>query len=692
MRVLPGLGAAVAAKTAESCLCLPCRTLSRIKRTSIASSHFRMEVADDTGRLIVNVFGCDRMYADMIVGGTYRFYLSHAKFRAAHSTYNHTGHSFEVALEENSEYVLTHDAALCKIFEEHVRNYEPCAFGSVISKPAGCRVLIEAWVAAVTSVPPTRAELHLRDEESSIMCLVTRLDARTLDMVLASEGKRVSVRCMRLTSETPALTAFSNNIHIVSDSREEDTVSVGLRAGAKRFCSSSRRAMASEERACAREAADVLDCLHDVNVPQLGPVDMDVEDVTDGAHLRPSSAPAGILLTVCGLQAGMAAALSPPPIARQLASGPCVMCGGCDDEGLIIVCDCCGKPMHEDCEHWTKDVEGAYVMCATCDYVSDCLRDDFGIRAGGLRMPSRAAPMKKKRTMDDYVGPFAGNFNARGTTTSIDAPPPPPLFQRCSSAAVLARNATTLARRYPLPGDDAIVFTEEGHTYTVGGVSIERSCTSLVNAEFACFDAEECIASRYERWKAHPQRRPDLAEIINVVLDAGGTDDDAKVAIKTSWEQKGDAASELGTLFHRHCEYVLNDEECPPCQSILIEQQQFAAFMKEVLAGEGYRPYRTELCVAYQDVTAGQIDALFKHPNGAVMMVDFKRVKCTHRLDACDTGYMGATALDPVLSHLDDTHHVRYSLQQSSEPCSAQTIALGVELGVEHSSASGRVC
>ena len=99
-----------------------------------------------------------------------------------------------------------------------------------------------------------------------------------------------------------------------------------------------------------------------------------------------------------------------------------------------------------------------------------------------------------------------------------------------------------------------------------------------------------------------------------------------------------------------------------------IERRQFEMFKHSVMAAQGWRPFRTELCVAWRrsgiGVAAGQIDALLVSCSGQYMLLDFKRVQASHRLDANDTAFGSRTGLGPM-SHLPDTRYFRYSLQLS---------------------------
>lgn len=93
-----------------------------------------------------------------------------------------------------------------------------------------------------------------------------------------------------------------------------------------------------------------------------------------------------------------------------------------------------------------------------------------------------------------------------------------------------------------------------------------------MGAYFAPFDPVANTDQFYSVWKREYEkgnRQHKYYTIINDALAAGGSDDDAAEAIRTSWEAKGAEAARLGTLLHLHCEYDLNSEvsSAPACYS-----------------------------------------------------------------------------------------------------------------------------
>ena len=47
-------------------------------------------------------------------------------------------------------------------------------------------------------------------------------------------------------------------------------------------------------------------------------------------------------------------------------SRPCAVCGGGDDEGLMLHCDVCNVPLHAHCVGFTKKLEGDW-LCSECE-------------------------------------------------------------------------------------------------------------------------------------------------------------------------------------------------------------------------------------------------------------------------------------------------------------------------------------
>lgn len=239
-------------------------------------------------------------------------------------------------------------------------------------------------------------------------------------------------------------------------------------------------------------------------------------------------------------------------------------------------------------------------------------------------------------------------------------------------ASVHGRNATTLAKRNPLRGDDLVSFEEADHKYTVHGGSVDRSTTRVLADYFEQFDPVENTLKYYDRWRTNPEHK--YYARIHEVLDAGGSAEDARAAIRGDWTKLGEAASRLGTLFHLYAEFVENDEidEAPTdaFSEISHEVRQYHAFKESEWATSlGLEPVRTELCVFHRvanlNVCAGQVDMLYRGSDGLYYLMDWKRTAKHHTLNASDKAYADRRGLGPM-AHLPDTDFQRYSLQTST--------------------------
>ena len=161
----------------------------------------------------------------------------------------------------------------------------------------------------------------------------------------------------------------------------------------------------------------------------------------------------------------------------------------------------------------------------------------------------------------------------------------------------------TLQRRNPLPREARIRFDEAEHTYTIdGNVRAPRSVTGLVHAYASHFDpyqAIECMRSG-RRWGV---RQLEFMKSDGELMTDG--------EIVELWAARGRVASARGTLAHFHAEMALN--ECELEEPTSIEFKQLSVLF-EWLESQGWRPYRTEICVcSCQLCLAGQADAIFRN-------------------------------------------------------------------------------
>jgi hypothetical protein len=229
------------------------------------------------------------------------------------------------------------------------------------------------------------------------------------------------------------------------------------------------------------------------------------------------------------------------------------------------------------------------------------------------------------------------------------------------------RNATRLAKTYPMPGDPRATFEEETHTYTVDGVVVAKSCTGAKADLFPHMDSMLTIDKYYASWKRNESNKYN-SMIWQVLEDQSKSDDDAKAAIADSWKALGKVASDLGTLVHLYIELYYNDT---PMQAPHDIQHEVALF-HQFVASPFYKQrelemVRTELTVFDKrgdiPVCAGQIDGLMKDKNGKYYIFDWKRSK--HVLKPTVRAFNDETGTHPITKHIPNTDYHKYSLQLS---------------------------
>jgi hypothetical protein len=255
--------------------------------------------------------------------------------------------------------------------------------------------------------------------------------------------------------------------------------------------------------------------------------------------------------------------------------------------------------------------------------------------------------------------------------TQTDTPP---------ATDIHGRNATALAAKYKLPGDDHASFDEPTHTYTVYGQRVQKSCTGAKADLFAKFDSMLTVRKYYFSWKKKPSHY--LYPLIWSKLDQGEDDSNAMDAIVSHWSSMGNEASTLGTLLHLYIELHYNGTpmtSIPP--EIAHEVGGFNAFLASPFCTKHkLQIIRTELTVYYtrprtQDsgtnhavmpVCAGQIDALAKGQiDGETVwfILDWKRSK--HVLKPTEKAFNNQYGTHRITAHIPDTDYHKYSFQLS---------------------------
>jgi len=185
-----------------------------------------------------------------------------------------------------------------------------------------------------------------------------------------------------------------------------------------------------------------------------------------------------------------------------------------------------------------------------------------------------------------------------------------------------------LAERHPIPVLDAVRFDEPSHTYTVLGKRVPISVTKLTGRNFEAFDADRVISANFTKWRVR------ASSPYHAVIAGSASEQEAKVAIKAGWDAKGLEARTLGTKLHKIAEDLLNGKgvDAAADASVRAERHAFEAWRAEWAGERRLSPYRTELPLYGVDdegvpVIAGMIDALFRTPDGELVLVDWKRSK-----------------------------------------------------------------
>ena len=200
---------------------------------------------------------------------------------------------------------------------------------------------------------------------------------------------------------------------------------------------------------------------------------------------------------------------------------------------------------------------------------------------------------------------------------------------------------TFLAKKNPHPRDKCITFQEEGHIYTIHGISGNyTSVTTLVHQNFEHFDANGIADNLLKNTKK--MNDPNYKYF-------GKT----KEEMIEEWNENGRIASSAGTALHADIENYYNEV------SIENNSIEFQYFRNFVLDFPELVPYRTEWMVFYEEfLLCGSIDMVYQNPNGTIQIFDWKRSKGIEY-----ESFGNKCSITPCLSHLPDTNFNHYSLQ-----------------------------
>lgn len=226
-----------------------------------------------------------------------------------------------------------------------------------------------------------------------------------------------------------------------------------------------------------------------------------------------------------------------------------------------------------------------------------------------------------------------------------------------------------LKKKHPHPRDACIQFEPDGHTYTIRRASGRRavapvSVTSFARKYFTKFDAVKIVDKYYAKWSADVSSK--YHATIHGVLDACGTAEDAKAAIRDVWEANGRQASADGTRMHAEAELVCNGILVPePSREIALLRRWLVEFEPHMQ----WEPVRTEWPLWYEleegdpaspILLAGTLDLLMCSKTTDVYgLFDFKRTNPKPKREG-----EGPNLLGP---HTHPRHHPGYAKAPLSE-------------------------
>jgi hypothetical protein len=250
----------------------------------------------------------------------------------------------------------------------------------------------------------------------------------------------------------------------------------------------------------------------------------------------------------------------------------------------------------------------------------------------------------------------------------------------------------TLERENWHPRDARILFDDLTHSYHLldeTSKSYRRfpgSVSSAYGAFFEHFDARKVVTKLWPAWMRSRDHRNHaltnaVVDFLRVSGDApvrervGDKEVDVLVRVMSAvWGRKNrlDSASEKGTRMHAAIEWFMNGTPMGklPSQLGLLEhrgeptmlQVQFESFCREVMEGEGLKPYRTEWSVYDEDsFLSGQIDCIVVDARGDLHMIDWKRCKNPDLGPDQASFRVGASPCDSI----PDNDFGHYSMQQN---------------------------
>lgn len=213
--------------------------------------------------------------------------------------------------------------------------------------------------------------------------------------------------------------------------------------------------------------------------------------------------------------------------------------------------------------------------------------------------------------------------------------------------------------------DKNIIFTEEGHKYTIlcDPNTKYTSVTTWCHSHFPKFDADKVIDGmmRGKGWKKGHKYW-------------GMTKED----IKAQWSNNGASVSSAGTDLHYRIECFMNNkfpngennEEEPRSllhRDLLMrpiavdpgDVPEWSFFLNFVRDHPEKKPYRTEWLIFNEDIKlAGSIDMVYENEDGTLSIYDWKRCKQITKVNT-----FNKFAITEAICELPDSNFWHYSLQ-----------------------------
>jgi hypothetical protein len=153
--------------------------------------------------------------------------------------------------------------------------------------------------------------------------------------------------------------------------------------------------------------------------------------------------------------------------------------------------------------------------------------------------------------------------------------------ERARDEEARGRNAARLAGAHPLLQDPLGTFEEARHVYHLFGQRVAISVTGLKGRCLDKFDPDKVLRECFPHWVRTPSNEHHA--IVRRVLDRGGSEDEAREAVRREWATAG----EFGTAMHLAIELIsdgerVEEETDERFKDVRAEMRQFRAWARRV--------------------------------------------------------------------------------------------------------------